>query len=497
MRKLLWLTIVIAAGAYIADRVADPDLWWHIAVGRWIVANFTVPHVDYWNMFSGGRSWIAYSWSFEAIVSLIEADFGVHGLYLAQLLLAITLCAALSAIFSKLAGDWFFGTLCGVYATFSFHSHYTLRPQCVVWLLFAFTLLQLENISNEGLQRRYAIRLIITFAIWANLHISTGLGLFVIPFWLHGSAPRRTIFASLALAFGGTLITPYLGAEWLTFFSKSGHPFQYSAIAEFKPATVLLFSTAFLILALCLSAAFFHFKPRAVEPGKLILLFIFTMLGLGVIKFLPLSVILCCAVLSLYWGRGARDPESFNKLGEGIRRFKQLFLSIPREGLAFIFICWAIVSIINDWKRPLDPVVPAAAFDFYESNSLPLPLLSTFGNGGYAIYRFTDSTGKIYSAEHRASIDGRTNVVPHEIWEKFIAALEGKENWREYFEAVNPSSVLWRKESPLNAILLLSTEWCRVYRDQQGYSIYLRADLTPRFPNLEYENCSPSIEEDL
>ena len=37
----------------------------------------------------------------------------------------------------------------------------------------------------------------------------------------------------------GTLVTPYFGAEWIVFFSKTSHPLLHSEIIEFGPATIL------------------------------------------------------------------------------------------------------------------------------------------------------------------------------------------------------------------------------------------------------------------
>ncbi len=102
-RVLLWFSLVVVVGSYICLPVADPDLWWHITVGKWIVAHGEVPHVDYWNMFSNDKLWRAYSWSNEIVLALIDARWGPRGLAIAQVILGISLVACLQYVFGRLA----------------------------------------------------------------------------------------------------------------------------------------------------------------------------------------------------------------------------------------------------------------------------------------------------------------------------------------------------------------------------------------------------------
>ena len=74
MRIVLWLSALIAVGLYIAGPLVDPDLWWHITAGRWMIAHGEVPTVDYWNMFGVGKPWRAYSWSVEVIFAAVEGN---------------------------------------------------------------------------------------------------------------------------------------------------------------------------------------------------------------------------------------------------------------------------------------------------------------------------------------------------------------------------------------------------------------------------------------
>lgn len=72
MKTLLWIVIALAAGLYICGPVVDPDLWWHITIGRWIIAHRDVPVVDHWTLFGQGEVWRAYSWMIEILFALVD-----------------------------------------------------------------------------------------------------------------------------------------------------------------------------------------------------------------------------------------------------------------------------------------------------------------------------------------------------------------------------------------------------------------------------------------
>jgi len=63
-----WLPTIFAATAYLIliarmDRLLwDADIYWHIVVGRWIIENRAVPHVDVFSFTMRGVPWISSAW---------------------------------------------------------------------------------------------------------------------------------------------------------------------------------------------------------------------------------------------------------------------------------------------------------------------------------------------------------------------------------------------------------------------------------------------------
>lgn len=491
MRMLLWFCLAITTGVYICGPIIDPDLWWHITFGKWILAHQSIPTTDHWNMWGVGKPWRAYSWLPEIILALVDNNFGPQGLITLKLILSISLALCLFYTFSRLASDWFLGALLGVWVTAGCFNHFTLRPQVLVWIYFALILLLADRIERHGLKPRYFVGIFALMALWANTHLSAVIGLFALGMWLWSRARLTVTVQVLLVAFAGTLVTPYFGGEWLTLISKSGHPFQHNMISEFKSATIMQHSTAFVLILLAVVLAFWHYKPNSTSLAKLLLIFILTVAGLAIVKFLPFALIAIAAIIANIWSNERGSAVALGNLAEALQRFKALVAKIPSEGLCFLLICIAIVYSVSVWRQPIDKrIVPVDALDFIINQKTPFPLLNDFGRGGYVMYRLSDAQGNL---EHLVPIDGRTNVTPPDVFNKFIATLNGKQNWRDFINLVNPQTILWPNDSALIALLLLSGEWCQVFQnltEDSGYSVFVKQTVwQQRQSELPSMNC--------
>jgi hypothetical protein len=498
MTKIAWFCLCVLVACYLSGPLVDPDLWWHITVGKWIIAHQQIPEVDLWNRFSGEQHWRAYSWLTEVLFAAVWQQAGEQGLWLVKLVFALLLCCGLSWIGARMAGDAFIGGALGLFAALSSFNHFTLRPQSLVWLFFGAVILISDRVLRHGWTKGRALALVCCMSLWANCHITVSLGLAGIALWsFTGIKDLPRIFQLVGLAFLGTLITPYFGGEWLTFLSKTGHPFQHRAIAEFQPATIVQYDTGFLVFALCLLLIVLHrLEPRAMA-GRLIGCGGFTIAALAVIKFLPFAVLFISLTIARLWrdyvyDRGG-DVTALGPLGEAARRVQAFVLKIPREGASFLMMCLAFVLAYPTYTKPVHQgIVPVSALDFIIERSLEFPLLNGFGNGGYVMYRLSDAQG-LLSPERKVPIDGRTNVGPPEVWQEFIDAHRARSTWRVYFERVKPQTVLWKRDSPLCAVLIESPEWCSVFRsgtETLGYEIFVsKQQYDKRAGELQSSDC--------
>lgn len=480
MSKLAWLLTAILVGLYISGPVMDPDLWWHIVVGRWILAHGEVPVVDHWNMFGVGQPWIAYSWSNEILFAFVDKHWSIDGLLILQATLGVCIASVLMWSFGKLANDNFLGALFGVFATAASFNHFTLRPQSLTWILLALLILVADKISREGYNSKSLGLVTLLAAAWANTHITAILGVAVATAWAWGEGSRHIQIKRSAAVFGagfvGLFLTPYMGAEVITLFSKAGHPFAYDTIAEFQAAQITHYSTAFVIIGLTLLLLFIHSQPKILSPIKLLVVAASVLMALAVVKFIPIAVIITAAAIASSWRNSTERKLKLGRLGEGFGRFGKLYSDkLEGHGLVmFIFAC-AILQVVRLANNPISlSQVPKEAVDYIISNDLPGPVLNLFGDGGYLMYRFASEAGV---PKALVAVDGRTNVNPPEIMRKHGKAVRGQLGWADYLDAVKPNTILWRTEGPLVAILRERPEWKLVHQDgsdEKGHVVFVR-----------------------
>jgi hypothetical protein len=509
MKTLLWVAFALATGGYLSSALRDPDLWWHITAGRWIVAN-GLPSVDHWNVFGMGKPWTAYSWSHEIAYALADRLGGLEGLVVLQALLGLFIAFTLFYCLGEIAKDRFLGSILGIISVGGCVGHFGLRPQSLTWACFILIIYLADKISESGLTLRRSLGLIVVMSVWANSHITSALGLFVLGAWLlrverlsletweECILDNKTLFASLALSFLGTLITPYFGYEWIIFVSKSGHPLMHSTILEFGPATILDYATGIVVILLVLLLTLIYFRPRVISAPRLGAVCLFTIGALAVVKFMPFATIVLAASIARSWSSATEERAAglrpFGNLEEAIEKLRDGFLRVQGAGLVFLVGCIPVIRISDAIYRPIDKVtVPYEAVAFIKSEDLPVPILNAFGEGGYLMYRFSSLDGELPPERH-VTIDGRTNVNPVEIMERNLAAFYGRQSWEDYLTTVQPKSILWKNRSPLPAILIASGRWCRVFRngsETEGFSVFITQEEFSRRA-LPSDNCRRS-----
>src|SRR5262249_2219112 len=59
--------------------VCDPDLWWHLRVGEWVVEHRAVPTTDPFSAYGQGKAWVAYSWLYEVLLYGLYSAIGLAG----------------------------------------------------------------------------------------------------------------------------------------------------------------------------------------------------------------------------------------------------------------------------------------------------------------------------------------------------------------------------------------------------------------------------------
>ena len=140
------LLAVIAMYSYTALRlirhfsVVDPDIWWHMATGRWILQHHALPVNDPFSMYGATRPWLVYSWAFDLGVQTLFARFGLVGIFLLQVAVHVLVAAALYHLVKSLLPDFWRALALTAVSLYAISFIYAPRPGMATVL---FTILEL------------------------------------------------------------------------------------------------------------------------------------------------------------------------------------------------------------------------------------------------------------------------------------------------------------------------------------------------------------------
>ena len=82
--------------------LVDPDIWWHLRTGQWIVEHAQVPATDPFSAYGMGNHWVAYSWLFEVLVYGLFTKFGLMGILVFTVAMSLLIALALHSALRRM-----------------------------------------------------------------------------------------------------------------------------------------------------------------------------------------------------------------------------------------------------------------------------------------------------------------------------------------------------------------------------------------------------------
>lgn len=165
--------------------IFEGDTWWHLAVGKRILATHRWPTADHYSFTAPGDPWIAYEWLGDAIIAAADRLGGLAGLTALLVVLAagIELLMYCYAFTRTRNGKAAF-LACVLLLPLTVLS-LTLRPQLIGYIFLLITLICLERF-RQGRQAALWI-LPVIFLFWVNTHGSFVFGLAALGlYWASG-----------------------------------------------------------------------------------------------------------------------------------------------------------------------------------------------------------------------------------------------------------------------------------------------------------------------
>ncbi|HNT73739.1 MAG TPA: hypothetical protein PKH77_01830 [Anaerolineae bacterium] len=488
-RRLLVILLCIAGFAMALREIHDPDLWWHLATGRYIWEQRQIPRVDVFSHTMRGTRWYTHEWLAEVIFYGLYRLGGEAALIVgAAGIVALTLMTLYAQCQSRPYAAAFVVILGAVASAIT----WGVRPQMFTFLFAALYMGLIEkyrqrmndqkqisstdSIDEDGQKIRANpfnplnflhsdVGLLCAFPllmiVWVNAHGGYFLGLALLAGVICGDglarlvgwvSPRTLSWAALralGIALGGcvlaTLINPngyhmlWYPFETLTSSAMQTYIQEWASPnfhnSDFWPFAALLLGGAALMVGL-------RHRPDLTDG-----LLFFGLGGAGLLsaRHIPLFVVIAVPVVSRAL-TAAKVPQSR-------RNFTALNWAIL--ALALLATGARLYVVLEKNRADRATRYPQAALAYIESHGLrDAAIYNSYKWGGYLVWQ-----------DIPVFIDGRADVYGDAFIEQFLTAYFVRPGWRAALDAYRPDYVLIEARATLAVLLDEAPEWERVYTD--------------------------------
>lgn len=478
---VLGAVLVVMVGSAVRP-VLDPDFWWHLQNGSWIVAHGALPGHDLYTFTAVTHPVLDPEWLTEVLIWLA---YRLGGAALVSLAFGLLTFAGMLCIFLAseawrrpplVAGAGLgLGVLAAGYA-------WGPRPQMIT---FAFASLQLLWTQRFLAGRSRALRwLPLLVALWANLH-----GGFVVSFALLGVAlisqavgwwqakggpagalgRRRTLeLAAIgAVSVLAVMATPQGYRLWIYALITQTSPAQQSLIDEWlSPDFHQLYARPLELFILALVAGFAVHRPNLYQVLLCLLTLALTLQSARHVVFLVAAatpVLVEC--WSVGWERWRQRPAL---PAEAARSNLRAVLNLAMLGAVVAVFGARDAGLLVDQDRITRGLYPVAAADWLQGHpELGHRIFNDYGYGGYLVARFAAG------GQHRLFVYGEAEVMGDRLLREYALVQTLRPGWRQVLHDYGVDAVLVRRGVPLDQAMAEEPGWQLAYEDGESV-LYVR-----------------------
>ena len=469
-----WIAGLLFFGllALTARPATDPDLWWHLRTGEWIVSHHQIPHTDPFSFTRAGSPWISQEWLSELLFYEIWRWASWPGLIFFS---AIVTTAAFLLLFWRCAAPAHWAAAATVVGALACAPAWGSRPQMFTFLAASLWLWLLERGEKRPWRLLWILPL---FLLWLNLHAGFALGPALLVayaigmMWegLSGDTTREIV--RLQTGRLGLILAACLA---LVPLNPSGIELYWYPLRILHSATMRSFITEWrspdfhraiyvplLLLSLTLVAVV-ALRPRISKARILVPLLATFVAALDAARHVPIFVLLAIPVIA------AAAPQPF-RIWPSMRtnlapaRFAVIARSLAVLAMAGL-MCLQWTRLSQNQHQNEAQMFPVEAIHRLAAANASHRVFAHYDWGGYLIW-------KLYP-DYRVFIDGRADLYGDDLFRQFQDAMELRPGWRRSLDCSQVGAVMVPTSSALAQGLLLDPAWDREYHDAQA-SLFLR-----------------------
>jgi hypothetical protein len=452
-------TLWLAAGNAL---LRDPDAYWQIAVGQWILDHHAVPTTDIYSFTMYGQPWISTQWLSQVLYAVAYAGAGWTGVVvLAVAALAVTMALLARFLDKRLPATVTIIFVATALALMAGHvvarPHLLAMPVMVAWVAGLVNAMDRKSVPSFWL--------LPLMALWANLHGGFILGLALIgpigidAIWHAPKPMQRSLLLRWALfgiaALAASCVTPYGWDSLLASRRILNLGEALALIGEWRPAN---FNHAGpLELTVLVAFALALWRGVTLPPMRIVLVIGFVFMALSHVRNAEVLALLAPMVLAMPLGQQIGGPQI--PAANHVSPSRHLLFA----GIAICLIAGTFVLASVQRYMPLEAAAPAKAVTELQKLKLSR-VFNDYDLGGYLIAR-----GVPTFIDGRTELFGTKLMVDH----NNASGLIEPDNLFRLLKDYDIEATLLRTQSAATKLLDRVDGWEKVYSDDIA-TIHLR-----------------------
>jgi hypothetical protein len=463
-----------------AQPITDPDFWWHLKTGQYIVETKSIPYTDIFSTLRFGSEWVTHEWLSEVFIYSVFRTLGYGGLIA---IFSILITGSFWIVYQRcrkrgvhayVAG---FAVLLGAAATMP---TWGVRPQ-IFSLLFASIYISFLDRYSRRESMPSIWWLAPLMILWVNMHAGFALGLVLVVVTIAGLLldwlllrndsladcwrRARPLCWLLMICVAAVTLNPN-GARLYSYpFETLSSQAMMQYLHEWKSPNFQ--EPIFQALALLILGTFsaFALSNKRVRPGELLMLTATAWATLRSGRNVAFFALVATPLLAEHswnwigsqpWGKWLTVPgsrvDTQSKLKLGLNTV--ILLLIVTLGIL------AVRHSVAEQPKSDAEKFPTGAVDFILAQKPPQPIYNEYIWGGYLIWR-------LYP-DYRVYIDGRADVYGDSLVKEWLEVHDGKPAWRDSLDSRGIRTVLVKRDVALASLLHRDSGWQNVFEDEQA-----------------------------
>lgn len=461
------------------------DFWWHIAIGREILATGKIPIVDIYSYTAGGQVYPSYQmyWLMEVLLYSIYKFGGpafvifIHSLVISSAYFVIFwICKLTSKSWRIAAFSVLFAAALGI-------NDWNVRPQGITFLLASLYLLAIYE-YQESRQLGWLVVFPLGMVVWVNSHGTFLIGLVLMTIWFgqviwdviksrstKKQTDAKTLLLVPSITFGITILTCLINPQGLGIVNYlktlTSNNMVQNLVTEWAPPTFNSLMGVIFLLSLMGIVIVLAISPKRPNFFQMATFLIFGLLGLRTSRGSVWFGLVMAPILAehiSYIVKGLQKENRQPTRSEGSRLLNIIF--------SVVLIIMGVIAL--PWFKSLLPFPQAKAGLI--STETPVqatqvlleknPLGNVFNAISFGSYLIWAA-----SPQYQVFVDSRIELFSEKIWMDYLNISNANNDWearlRDY--GVNTLMLSPAEQPALVHAAQESGKWNLLYKDNSTF----------------------------